>query len=50
LYIATGDAEEGIASGRITPAEVYEAKQAIEDGTLDLWRQRAESEIKGLND
>jgi len=50
LYIATGDAEEGIASGRVTPSEVYEAKQAIADGTLDFWRQRAEDEIKGLND
>ena len=48
LYIATGDVEEAIASGKVTPDEVYEAKQAIEDGVLDLWRQRAEAEIKGL--
>jgi hypothetical protein len=48
LYIATGEAEEALAAGKVTPDEVYEAKQAIEDGVLDLWRQRAETEIKGL--
>jgi hypothetical protein len=50
LYIATGDAEEAIAAGRVSPDEVYEAKKAIEEGTLDVWRERAELEIKGLTD
>lgn len=50
LYIATGDAEEAIAAGRVSPDEVYEAKKAIEEGTLDIWRERAELEIKGLSD
>lgn len=45
LFIATGDAEEAMANGRVTPAEVFEAKKAIADGTLDIWRERAELEL-----
>jgi hypothetical protein len=45
LYIATGDVEEVMASGKLSPDEVYEAKKAIEEGTLDIWRERAELEL-----
>lgn len=35
--IAAGDIEAAVASGLVSPAEVDEAKAAIEAGTLDRW-------------
>jgi hypothetical protein len=42
ILLSTSDIEGAVAEGIVTPAEVDAAKVAIEDGTLDLWRQRAE--------
>ncbi len=47
LYLATGDVGQAIENGKISPAEVSEAKTAIRENTLDLWRQRAELELGG---
>jgi hypothetical protein len=44
ILLSTSDIEGAVAEGLVTPAEVDAAKVAIEDGTLDLWRQRAESD------
>lgn len=44
VLLVAGDIEQAVAKGTVTPAEVDEARTAIEDGTLDLWRQRAETE------
>jgi hypothetical protein len=44
VILVAGDIEKAVADGTVTPAEVAEARASIEDGTLDLWRQRAETE------
>lgn len=44
ILLSTSDIDGAVAEGLVTPAEVDAAKVAIEDGTLDLWRQRAESD------
>lgn len=44
VLLVAGDIEQAVAKGTVTPAEVDEARTAIDDGTLDLWRQRAETE------
>ncbi|MDH6423314.1 hypothetical protein [Aurantimicrobium minutum] len=44
VLLSTADIGSAVESGLVTPAEVATAKQAISDGTLDFWRQRAESE------
>jgi hypothetical protein len=44
VLLVAGDIEKGLAEGIVTPAEVTEARLAIESGTLDMWRQRAESD------
>jgi hypothetical protein len=44
VLLVAGDIEKGLAQGLVTPAEVDEARLAIESGTLDMWRQRAESD------
>lgn len=46
VLLSTADIEEAISSGLVTPAEVATAQQAIEDGTLDIWRERAELDAK----
>ena len=42
--IAGGKIDEAVASGLVTPAEVDEARAAIEGGTLNEWVERAENE------
>jgi len=44
VLLVAGDIEKGLAQGVVTPSEVDEARLAIESGTLDMWRQRAESD------
>lgn len=44
IIIATGDISKAIESGQVTPTEVKYATLAIEEGTLDKWRERAEAE------
>jgi hypothetical protein len=44
VLLVAGDIDKGLAQGVVTPAEVTEARRAIESGTLDMWRQRAESD------
>jgi hypothetical protein len=42
VLLRAGSIEEAVANGTVTPAEVDEARQAIDESTLDLWQQRAE--------
>lgn len=42
--IATGNIDDAVASGLVSPAEVDEARAAIESGTLDRWVSLAEDE------
>ena len=44
VLLVAGDIDKGLAQGVVTPSEVNEARLAIESGTLDMWRQRAESD------
>ena len=44
VLLSTADIEAAVSEGLVTPDEVDAAKRAIETGTLDLWRQRAEEE------
>lgn len=43
VIMSTGNIEQALSDGIVTPAEVEEAQKAIDENTLDLWRQRAES-------
>ena len=42
VLITSGDVEKALAEGLVTPEEIQEAQKAIQDGQVDLWRQRAE--------
>ncbi len=44
ILLRSGDVENALSNGTVTPAEVDRARQAISEGVVDLWRQRAESE------
>jgi hypothetical protein len=44
ILLSTSDIDGAVAEGLVTPAEVDAAAAAIKDGTLDLWRQRAEAD------
>ena len=44
VLLSTADITAAVAEGLVTPAEVDAARAAIEDGTLDEWRQKAEQE------
>ena len=44
VLLVAGDIDKGLAEGLVTPSEVSEARLAIDSGTLDMWRQRAESD------
>jgi hypothetical protein len=44
ILLSTSDIDGAVAEGIVTPAEVDAAAAAIKDGTLDLWRQRAEAD------
>jgi hypothetical protein len=43
VILAAGDIEDALVAGRVTVPEVEAAREAIANGTLDLWRQRAEA-------
>ncbi len=43
VILATGDVEDALLQGLVTPADVQDATDAIADGTLDQWRDTAES-------
>ncbi len=45
VLLSEGDVERAVADGLVTPAEVDEAIRAIERDELDVWAQRAESEL-----
>lgn len=45
VLLSTADISASVENGLVTPAEVATAKQAISDGTLDFWRQRAEADL-----
>lgn len=44
VLLGTADIEASLEAGLVTPVEVATAKLAISDGTLDIWRQRAEAD------
>lgn len=44
VLLSTADINSAVENGLVTPAEVATAQQAIVDGTLDFWRQRAEAD------
>lgn len=44
VLLSTADITAAVENGLVTPAEVATAKQAMSDGTLDFWRQRAEAD------
>jgi hypothetical protein len=44
ILLSTSDIDGAVAEGLVTPAEVDAAAAAIKNGTLDLWRQRAEAD------
>lgn len=45
VLLSEGDVERAVADGLVMPAEVDEAIRAIDRGELDVWAQRAESEL-----
>jgi len=45
VILASGDIEKAIIEGLVTSSDVDAAAAAIKDGTLDAWRERAESEF-----
>ena len=45
VLLSDGDVEQAVADGLVTPAEVDEAIRAIEADELDVWAQRAETEL-----
>lgn len=47
VLLSTSDIEGALAEGLVTPAEVDFAQQAIDDGLIDQWRQRAEQALTG---
>lgn len=46
VLIASGDISKAIETGQVTPSEVKYARLAIEEGTMDLWRELAEADAK----
>jgi hypothetical protein len=46
VILRAGSIEEAVANGTVTPAEVDLARQAVADGTLKLWAQRAQADLK----
>lgn len=44
VLLVAGDVDKALNKGVITPAEVEAARTAIDEGTLDMWRQRAEAD------
>lgn len=46
ILLSTADISAAVAEGLVTPAEIDAATRAIEDGSLDFWRQRAEADLR----
>lgn len=44
VLLASGDIDNAVGNGMVTPAEVDTAKVAIDQDLLDYWAQRAEKE------
>lgn len=44
VLLVAGDVEKALTKGVVSAAEVEAARTAIDEGTLDMWRQRAESD------
>jgi hypothetical protein len=44
VLLVAGDVEKALTKGVITASEVEAARKAIDEGTLDMWRQRAEAD------
>lgn len=45
VILTSGDIEKAIIEGLVTSVDVDAAVAAIKDGTLDAWRERAETEF-----
>ena len=46
VLLVAGDVAAALEQGVVTAAEVNTAQVAVDEGTLDVWRQRAEMESK----
>ena len=46
VIIVAGDIEKSVKAGIVTRAEADAAQKAINDGTLDLWRRRMQSDLE----
>lgn len=44
VLLVAGDVEKALTKGVVTASEVEAARAAIAEGTLDMWRQRAEAD------
>lgn len=44
VLLVAGDIEKALTEGVVSANEVTAAQKAIDEGTLDMWRQRAESD------
>ncbi len=44
VLLVAGDIDKAMTKGTVTQAEVDAAREAMADGTLDMWRQRADSD------
>lgn len=44
VVLVAGNVDKALADGTVTPGEVEAAREAIANGNLDLWRQRAEAD------
>ncbi|MEY4898450.1 MAG: hypothetical protein RL294_261 [Actinomycetota bacterium] len=44
VLLVAGDVEKALIKGVVTASEVEAARAAIAEGTLDMWRQRAEAD------
>lgn len=44
VLLVAGDVEKALTKGLVTAPEVDAARKAIDEGTLDMWRQRAEAD------
>ena len=44
VLLVAGDVEKALSKGLVTAPEVQEARKAIDEGTLDMWRQRADAD------
>ena len=44
VLLVAGDVEKALTKGLVTAPEVDAARKAIDEGTLDMWRQRADAD------